>query len=73
MKQITNSGLACAQALNGRDGDVHSSVGDVRSSVGNVHSSVEIDRTGVTDCKFGEPEHAVHQKASSLLSRILRE
>ena len=56
LKQITNSRLACVQALNGRDGDVHSSVGDVRSSVGNMRSSVESDRTSVTDCKFGEPE-----------------
>ena len=44
VKQITNSKLACAQALNGRDRD--------------VCNSVESDRTGVTDCKFGEPEQA---------------
>ena len=42
VKQITNSKLACARALNGRDRD--------------VRNSVESDRTGVTDCKFGEPE-----------------
>ena len=45
----------------------------MRSTVGDVRSSVESDRRGVTDCKFGEPEHAAHQKASHLLSRILRE
>ena len=52
---------------------MRSSVGDVRSSVGNVRNSVESDRTGATDCKFGEPEHATHQKAIRLLNRILRE
>ena len=48
-KQITNSGLACAQALNGRDGDVLSSVGDVHSSWASETSptlgcSIEISR-----------------------------